>query len=62
MGDELDERRRSSRRVLDRLTVGERFMLMFGRGELKRDPLRVVPKPNDPALTPARETPDGPRR
>lgn len=33
--------REQSRRILDQLSVGERFMLMFGRGELKRDPLRV---------------------
>lgn len=37
----LDEQRQRSRHILDQLSVGERFMLMFGRGELKRDPLRV---------------------
>ena len=30
-----------TRRILDQLSVGERFVLMFGRGELKYDPLRV---------------------
>ena len=37
----LDEQRKRSRTILDQLSVGERFMLMFGRGEVKRDPLRV---------------------
>ena len=38
---ELYQQRKDSRRILDKLSIGERFMLMFGRGELKRDPLRV---------------------
>jgi hypothetical protein len=33
--------REQSRRILDQLSVGERLMLMVGRGELKRDPVRV---------------------
>ena len=33
--------RERSQRILDQLSVGERLMLMFGRGELKRDPVRV---------------------
>ena len=37
----IDEQRQSSRRILDQLSVGERFMLMFGRGEVKHNPLRV---------------------
>lgn len=37
----LDEQRKHSRSILNQLSVGERFMLMFGRGELKHDPLRV---------------------
>lgn len=43
----LSEQRRESRRVLDQLSVGERFMLMFGVGVLKRDPLRVEWKGRD---------------
>ena len=39
----LDEDRRKSRRIMDQLSVGERFMLLFGRGVLKHDPLRVEP-------------------
>ena len=41
MSEHVDITRARSRRILDQLSVGERFMLMFGRGELKRDPLRV---------------------
>ena len=37
----VEEQRKNSRKTLDQLTVGERFMLMFGRGELKHNPLRV---------------------
>jgi hypothetical protein len=37
----LDEQRKRSRTILDQLSVGERFMLMFGRGVVKHDPLRV---------------------
>jgi hypothetical protein len=35
--------RAESRRIINQLSVGERFMLMFGKGELKHDPIRVVP-------------------
>jgi hypothetical protein len=38
---EMDESRRRSRSIMDQLSVGERFMLMLGRGEVKHDPLRV---------------------
>lgn len=37
----LKQQRQNTRRILDQLSVGERFMLMFGRGEVKHDPLRV---------------------
>jgi hypothetical protein len=37
----LEAQRQRSRSILDQLSVGERFMLMFGRGVLKRDPLRI---------------------
>ena len=40
-GECLAAQRQRSRQVLDRPSVGERFMLMFGRGVVKRDPLRV---------------------
>lgn len=40
----LDARRQESKRIIDRLSTGERFMLLFGRGKVERDPLRVVPK------------------
>ena len=35
--------RQRSRKLLDQLTPGERFMLMFGRGVIAQNPLRVVP-------------------
>jgi hypothetical protein len=38
---ELDEGRRRTRRIMDQLTTGERFMLMFGRGKVVGDPPRV---------------------
>jgi hypothetical protein len=38
---EVEATRRETRRVMDQLSVGERFMLMFGRGVLKRDSVRV---------------------
>lgn len=38
---EKDQQRRDSRKILDQLSIGERFMLMFGRGEVKHNPLRV---------------------
>jgi hypothetical protein len=41
-GECLALKRQNSRKLLDQLTPGERFMLMFGRGVVKRDPLRVV--------------------
>lgn len=37
----LFNQRLESRSILNQLSVGERLMLMFGRGELKHDPLRV---------------------
>lgn len=40
--------RQRSRRLLDQLSVGERFMLMFGRGVLKHNPVRVVPITSKP--------------
>lgn len=36
--------RAANRIIMDKLTPGERFMLLFGRGELKHNPLRVEPK------------------
>jgi hypothetical protein len=47
-GECLNERRRTSRRILDQLSVGERLMLMFGRGVIKHDPLRVEWKEPSP--------------
>jgi hypothetical protein len=41
MSEHVEMVRARSRRILDQLSVGERFMLMLGRGEVKRDPLRV---------------------
>jgi hypothetical protein len=41
-GECLAVQRQRSRKLLDQLSVGERFMLMFGRGVVKHDPLRVV--------------------
>lgn len=38
---EIEATRRKTRRVMDQLSVGERFMLMFGVGVMKRDPVRV---------------------
>ena len=35
------EQRKESRKILDQLSTGERFMLMFGKGEVKHNPLRV---------------------
>ena len=43
---EVEATRRETRRVMDQLSVGERFMLMFVRGVLRRDPLRVEWKEN----------------
>ena len=43
-GECLAVQRQRSRKLLDQLSVGERFMLMFGRGVVKHDPLRVVLK------------------
>ena len=40
---------------MDQLSVGERFMLMFGRGVLKRDPLRVEWKDEANVKNQARE-------
>ena len=37
----MEVQRQRTRNILDQLTVGERLMLMFGRGVLKHDPLRV---------------------
>lgn len=39
--DEIEATRKRTRRVMDQLSVGERFMLMFGMGVLRRDPVRV---------------------
>ena len=36
--------RRRSRRIIDRLSVGERFMLMFGHGKYDAKTQRVIPK------------------
>lgn len=56
-GECLNEQRRTSRRILDRLSVGERFMLMFGRGVLKLDPLRVEWKEPSPTADNVRTSP-----
>ena len=36
--------RQRSRRIMDKLSVGERFMLMFGRGEYDAETQRVISK------------------
>ena len=36
--------RQHSRRIMDKLSVGERFMLLFGRGEYDAKTQRVIPK------------------
>ena len=41
------------RRILDQLSVGERFMLMFGRGVVRRDPLRVELKDESNVQSPS---------
>jgi hypothetical protein len=41
-GERLAKTRRESRALLDQISVGERFMLMFGVGVLLKDPPRVV--------------------
>lgn len=53
-------KRQNSRKLLDQLTPGERFMLMFGRGVVKHDPLRVVWKDesNAPVVAPATLEPE----
>lgn len=40
----LPKDRADSRRRLDQLTTGERFMLLFGQGTYHPDPPRVLPK------------------
>ena len=37
------EQRRESRRLLDKLTNGERFAILFGAGRLDRETMKVVP-------------------
>ena len=41
MSECVEMTRARSRRILNQLSMGERFMLLFGKGKLKRDPLRV---------------------
>ena len=43
-GECLVAERQRSRRIMDKLSVGERFMLMFGRGEYSHEEKRVVLK------------------
>jgi hypothetical protein len=38
----MDEERRRSRKIMDELTVGERWMLLFGKGRVVGPPWRVV--------------------
>jgi hypothetical protein len=43
-GECLAAERQHSRRIMDKLSVGERFMLLFGRGEYDAKTQRVIPK------------------
>jgi len=43
-GECLAAERQRSRRIMDKLSVGERFMLMFGRGEYDAKTQRVISK------------------
>ena len=54
-GECLAAARQRSRKVMDQLSVGERFMLMFGRGVLKRDPFRAEWKDEANVKNQARE-------
>lgn len=50
--------RQRSRKLLDQLTPGERFMLMFGRGVIAHSPLRVVPVDSPNVMDEGRRTLD----
>jgi len=43
-GECLAAKRQRSRRIMDKLSIGERFMLLFGRGEYDAKTQRVIPK------------------
>jgi hypothetical protein len=43
-GEYLAAERQRSRRIMDKLSVGERFMLLFGHGEYDAKTQRVIPK------------------
>ncbi len=43
-GECLAAKRQRSRHIMDKLSVGERFMLLFGRGEYDAKTQRVIPK------------------
>jgi hypothetical protein len=43
-GECLAAKRQRSRRIMDKLSIGERFMLLFGRGEYDSKTQSVIPK------------------